>query len=286
MRLFKTQKQIIAEIHNEFNSAQDRLLSEAENILSKINLPNKLEKEEVANRLKSIGFINNPLVKQCDLIAKEREESKITLVKTEEEANIIRHYKYTYPFLKFVTEGELDRICDKYNLIHAPVKNYIKEVPEKNLRDIERAQILNSLDASKNVKILRILNFWYDTPQGVKDFLSNGIEIPDDVNTKYDHYIEFWVRNILRENGFTTGAYVYKNAEVESIDMSGLFIAAPKSHFDLGKLKKKSKYGFFDVEIFEVKDPIVFRYVKGGIQILTMWGLEANDSSLINPVNN
>ncbi len=285
MRLFKTQKQIIAEIHNEFNSAQDRLLSEAENILSKINLPNKSEKEEVANRLKSIGFINNPLVKQCDLIAKEREESKITLVKTEEEANIIRHYKYTYPFLKFVTEGELDRICNKYKLIHAPVKNYIKEVPEKNLRDIEKAQSLHELDVREKRRILKVSQHMRSVDEKIKEFLDSGIEIPGNIGG-YDFQIESWVREYLVSVGFPKFIHVYYTANVESIDMSGLFIAAPKSHFDLGKLKKKSKYGFFDVEIFEVKDPIVFRYVKGGIQILTMWGLEASDQSLLNPVNN
>lgn len=33
-------------------------------------------------------------------------------------------------------------------------------------------------------------------------------------------------------------------------------------------------------QIVEVKDPIVFRYVNGGIQVITKWGIEAEDKIL------
>lgn len=62
------------------------------------------------------------------------------------------------------------------------------------------------------------------------------------------------------------------------ISKSGLFIAAPKSDFNLEGLSKKGK-GYFNV--FEIKDPIVFRYVRGGIQVITKWGLEADDDALV-----
>ena len=64
-----------------------------------------------------------------------------------------------------------------------------------------------------------------------------------------------------------------------------MFITAPKSHFDLKDLKSKG-LGFFDITITEVKDPIVFRYVKGGIQVLSKWGLEASDATLQNEILN
>ena len=68
------------------------------------------------------------------------------------------------------------------------------------------------------------------------------------------------------------------------VDRTGLFIAAPKSHFNLDGLKKTSKFSFNLVTI--QKDPIVFRYCRGGIQVITKWGLEAGDESLVNPVIN
>lgn len=74
--------------------------------------------------------------------------------------------------------------------------------------------------------------------------------------------------------------------KVEEIDKSGLFIAAPSDDFNLKGLSKKSKHGYFRVFETKVKDPIVFRYVRGGIQVITKWGLEANDQSLVVPILN
>ncbi len=71
---------------------------------------------------------------------------------------------------------------------------------------------------------------------------------------------------------------------VQTIGQSGLFIAAPPSHFDLKELKKKTKHGWFSITEVVAKDPIVFEYVRGGfVRILTKWGLEANDPTLVVP---
>lgn len=77
--------------------------------------------------------------------------------------------------------------------------------------------------------------------------------------------------------------FIYRSAVVETIEKDGIFIAAPSSHFDLKGLSKKTQHGFMRVFKTEIKDPIVFRYVRGGIQVLTKWGLEANDPDLVVP---
>ena len=70
-------------------------------------------------------------------------------------------------------------------------------------------------------------------------------------------------------------------------DKEGLYICAPKSHFDLKELTKTGQYSYLKTEKYTVKDdPIVFRYCRGGIQVLSKWGLEANDSKLIVPLSN
>jgi hypothetical protein len=57
-----------------------------------------------------------------------------------------------------------------------------------------------------------------------------------------------------------------------------LFIAADKSQFNLENLEKSENgLGFFN------PDPIVFRYVKDGILIISKWGDEANDLELVVP---
>src|SRR5690606_16055774 len=115
--------------------AQERLLQEAKELLASL----APQHEDIAERLRRIGFVNTPTVQQVDKIANQ----KMMLKK---QADLILYYKQAYPFLKFLTEDELERICEKYGLIFAKVDRYIKEVPEKNIRDIEQAQALKDED--------------------------------------------------------------------------------------------------------------------------------------------
>lgn len=77
-------------------------------------------------------------------------------------------------------------------------------------------------------------------------------------------------------------------SELSWDDMNGLFIAAPEKDFDLkGLRRKKGARGFFQtLKRFEPDDPIVFRFVEGGIQVLSKWGPEAADPELVNPLDN
>lgn len=308
INLLKTDQQIIAEIHNEFDTAQDRLLDQSEKLLCELNIPTESSIEKQAERLKSIGFVNTPTVGKAESLKKHREANIQMVVKTKEQAETIRYYKQAYPFLKFITEDELNRICDKYNLIHAPVKNYTKDVPEKNLRDIERAQALKANDAILATyrffeRSLRYYKEYYEEflkAIGKSEPIFTQLELNTLMNQAFPHKTNwvdveggnfsttawFVISKYLRDNGHPMVKEASYWDGYETIDKSGLFIAAPASHFNLNDLKKKSKYGFFNVTTREVKDPIVFRYVRGGIQILTMWGLEAEDQALVNPINN
>jgi hypothetical protein len=260
---------IVEQIHREFDTAQDRLLNEAQTILSKT----KAEDIQVGLRLERVGFKSVPLAKSHKAIQKQ-------LVSTQDEANLIQYYAYNYPFLKFLNEPELERICKKYNLIHKPVENYIGEVPEKNLIEIENAQERRSSDAPNNLiycELKKDNSFfltsgdgdnwcgiwgaqWYRIPKR-----RNGIHFKDEFRAS-----EF----LIQEMGFTSQ---YLIAEVTNCtqDRQGLFICAPAYEFE-GE----------DKTIMRVKaipkDPIVYRYVRGGIQVLSKWGLEASDSDIVN----
>jgi hypothetical protein len=284
MKLFKTQEQLIAEIHHEFDSAQERLLQEAVTVLQSTAkaLP------QIAERLEKVGFINTPTAKKGKEVASQ-------LVSSKEQADLIQYYSTAYPFMKFLTEDELNRICEKYSLIHAPVGNYIQEVPEKNLRDIEQAQGLKLSDS-----LARQFRFYGNTHGGNEQlFLSllrkeEAVFTMGEIKDLFDKYgASHWCKDRIE----STGWYVVSKAldgmietiswsGYSEIQKSGLFIAAPATHFNLKGLEKKSKHGFFHVFKTEVKDPIVFRYVRGGVQIITKWGLEANDPSLVVPILN
>lgn len=266
------QEKLIAEIHAEFDTAQDRLLKEAKKVLSNGNEA----VVSISDRLKAIGFTSTPTAKHGSVVKKK-------LVESSDEARLIEYYSKEYPFLKFLTESELDRICKKYNLVYAPSDRYTEEVPEKNITDIENAQQLKEIDREP-------IFTWTDIKYHNENFrgkylgkgeaealglpkvlkgvmLSNWIEV--------DHYL-------VKNYNAPVGKYLCDKATCHRQNREGVFIAAPRSHFNTQGLTKKG-LGFFEVFKTEIKDPIVFRYVRGGVQVLTKWGLEANDPDLVVP---
>lgn len=272
---------IVEKIHAEIDSAQDRILNEANEILSSKN-------EKVltqAERLRKIGFKKTPLAKEGEIQRSKKEVA-------EEIAERVTYYLRTYPFLKFITEEEMDRICEKWGLVYAPVSNYTKDVPEKNLQDIERAQELRPEDVADDRVILTLnkKDSWHTSPREIVDMLDKGIDITGKEFSQLSS--DGILLRFLKKHGYYNGEYndyiisIHGSAKIKRIDRSGLFIAAPVSHFNTDGLNKKDKGFFSSVLIQEVKDPIVFRYVRGGIQVITKWGEEANDPSLILPQDN
>lgn len=259
----------VQKIHHEFDTAEDRLLSEAMKIIS-----DPIENKK-AEKLEKIGFVN---AKGVSDISKNR----LSIVENMAQANLINYYKKRYPFLKFITESELKRICGKYGLVYMPVENYAKDVPMKNILDIERTQPRKSEDAPSDrlwCKLKRDNSFSLVASSGGSWCGIWGTEwyrIPKIIEGRHftsQYRASEWLRE---EKGFTT-EYLVDKVTNYTENRQGLFIAAPKSHF---KGKNKS------ISIFEVKDPIVFRFVNGGIQVITKWGDEAADAALLNEIDN
>lgn len=289
MNLFKSEQAVIAEIHNAFDTAQERLLQDAQSILDSVK-PDEITEEELAARLRAVGFSGTPTVRRVEQAEKSNKQKESIRVKTKGEAELIQYYKSTYPFLKFLTESELDRICDKYNLIHAPVGNFIGEVPEKNLRDIETAQALKSVDTTKD-------KMWCNLTFHSSSMATFSTSFADAALAK-----KWGVPNVILGENFSSDyqanqfihekyplskdrQWVVEQVENHKESKGGLFICAPSKDFNMEGLTKKEKH-FFSIMTTTVKDPIVFRYVRGGVQVITKWGLEASDAALINPVDN
>jgi len=277
-------KTTVEKIHAEVDSAQHRLLEEAQSIIAGNNI-----NFEKMDRLLALGFENSSEVM-------EGQKKHMALISSKAQAELIDYYMKTYPFLKFLTVEEFDRICEKYNLIHAPVANYTKPVPEKNLKEIEDVQPLNSGDIIGISNEIKEVN----TPRELTKFLEfigkhkavfSDKEV-DDLHIQYRNHIpNDWAFGTSGDHMVFHDAKIAANCdfiirEYERTDYSGLFIAAPKSHFNLKDLSKKSKHGFARVLKIEPKDPIVFRYCRGGIHVLTKWGAEAEDKDLVVPLNN
>ncbi|CEN34942.1 hypothetical protein [Capnocytophaga cynodegmi] len=247
------ERAIVEAIHREFDEAGEKLLQEALAIINK-----GTDDVHKAMRLKKLGFTN------AEIVTKTEPQQKLIEI-SEKDAELVQYYRQTYLFLKFLKEEQLDAICKKYNLIYAPVANYIGDVPEKNLREIEQAQPLKKEDE------IMPGTFWNsEVGFSMFGFIGTGLKL-------------LKLNEPLKEIELETEETIKVKQQNPRIfkDKRGLFIAAPQSHFNLEGLKSEG-LGFFK----EVKDPIVFRYVRGGIQVLSKWGLEAYDEALINPINN
>lgn len=269
---------IILQIHAEFDSAQERLMDSATKMLAELNIKTEAGIEKHAKMHENLGFINSKVV------AEHKEVSgKLNL--TKETAELISYYKINYPFQKFLTESELDRICKKYNLIYAPVANYIENVPKKNLLEISNAKALQSSSYPDDVHKVKVSFTGSSTnaPIEMKNYFKDPIVVKS---------------NLLSPRSFSLWGYSaclqlgYKGPKPESdfgiiLEIiteykSGLFIAAPKEHFNLKDVNMASQFGYAFSTYFVVKDPIVFRYCKGGLQVLSKWGLEASDELVVN----
>lgn len=261
---------IVEKIHTEIDTAEARLLQEAKNIIA-LNS----DVDDKAERLEKIGFLNAaPVVKN--------KLSKAVLVHNSEEAKRIEYYKHNYPFLKFITENELDRICEKYGLIYMPIENYVGDVPLKNITDIENAQPRKDNDIPEDKiwsELKRDNSFFLTSASGGNWCGMWGTEwykIPKRIDGKH-FFGTSSASEYLRDNLGFKAQYLIGSVDNITEDRKGLFICAPKNYF-----KGNSKA----ISFTRVEDPIVFRYVKGGIQVITKWGLEASDETLLNEINN
>lgn len=117
--------ELIEQIHNEFLTAGDKLLAEANSILSNL----VINEEEKIKQLESLGFANVKEVqdRKFQLEIKRTQESK---------AQAIISMQKLFPTHKYITEEAVKTICKKYNLVFGTISQYTGFVPKKNLDEI------------------------------------------------------------------------------------------------------------------------------------------------------
>ena len=279
-------KHTVEDIHREFEDGQDRLIG----ILSgEVNVDDFVidgRLENKANILKNFGFFNSrPNKEFISLFIERREREKVIAFKRLQLETIVE-LSNKYPFEKFITIEELDRICGKYGLVYSNSVNYIEDIPEKNVLELERAKKLDKEDRASELVRLNISNKKYLKIVFNRDepiFTRGEINFYGPGNWQFKYYI----RKFCKDNGIYISEddelelYDFlNNSRREVIDRSGYFIFAPKSHFNMGNVSKVSRFGFLN-SISMVEDPGVFEYCKNDIiRILTKWGT-SDDSSYL-----
>jgi len=271
---------VIEQIHNDFYGAEERLLQEAKRIIADPDIKTAV----LSERANKLGFGNSKPGRAAMILAEQEREARET-------SKAIEYFHKHYPFNKFITEKEVLALCQKWNLVLGDAENFIGDIPEKNIYEME------------NFK-LRKEDF-----ETTDQFTRQDIE-----KKKFADYIreEIIASAFLPEIGIDRGTMGgfgvmdFRNEILIRIRVNRL----PQMMFDAGRTEIKRKAPFkivapqkdfnmdghvlngFKIEkeapqvTFFPDDPIVLQPVKGGYLIVTAWGPEASDPAVVNSINN
>lgn len=270
--------EVVERIHNEFNTAGEKLLCEAQAILERESAKDVSK----GKRLKAIGFRNVAQVAEAE--DSIRAEQKASLL-----AKTILHYKERYPLQKFITEDNVNVICQKYGLVWGGVDLFKGFVPEKNLKDVEQFKIKDEDKDNRTIYQITDVSFSRSATDTEK---FNVTKILDSICNQFQRsgYDEYDFRRNLSEAGVSaedcskvTSVRSY-SSEYSDFNKK-LSICAPAKDMDLtGKTIIKNRVS--EKVKFHIHDPVVLQSVRGGYLIVTAWGDEASDPLIANEINN
>lgn len=279
----------VKEIHDEVDGLELEFLSEVNSILNSDALVES--KEERKSKLaQELGFVNSSVVSEARKIVDDRE----TLIVKTETAELLKMYKQHYPLDKIITVSMFEEVCDKYGLIIAPVENYIKDIPEKNLLELRNSKSTLNEHYSDDFLVLSSVTFMGGHTESyqeyIRSFIGQNISTYGAKVNKFDNEesnIELLAKSFNGDRGNKWYCYA---ATFEICTKKGLYVSAPPSHFNTEGLKKVGKHHLKVIGIIE-EDPIVFEYLKGDlIRIKTKWGTPDDqsylDENIINELQN
>ncbi|HQV53945.1 MAG TPA: hypothetical protein PLX17_00440 [Chitinophagaceae bacterium] len=244
---------LVAQIHSDFDTATERLLNEAKSILAKNIDTSKGE------ALRKLGFVSSkPSIDSAEDIRTKQESEQL--------AKHIEYYSTFYPNSKFITEKEVEKICKKYGLLCGNVGYYIGDVPDKNVTEISKFK-LREEDCKKHAC------GWYKYEYISRGVLSRGFYLPCAENQGSYGWIKTsanWRRGdtLIRTD-------IKQKSEYEKPEFK---ICASVKDFDMNQMRVTDGYKLEQ----NIPDPIVLQPVNGGYLIVSKWGLEGQDESLVN----
>jgi hypothetical protein len=124
-----TKNELVQKIHNDFMTAET-FIKNNELIdfnLSKINESQKISK---------FGFTNKENILRKDAEINQMTKDLIEILPNYQE--IFDNLNAKYPFFKAITEEQVQILCKKYNLFLSDTKNFIGNIPNKNILDMEK----------------------------------------------------------------------------------------------------------------------------------------------------
>ncbi len=263
----------IATIHNEFETAGEKLLQESIQILKDCSLKDV----DKGKRLKELGFTSTPQ-------SVEVEETLIKRENAEQTANTVKDYSIKYPNNKFITEDMVVTICKKYGLVCGDLHRFKGFVPEVKLKDIEAFK-----KASKIPKIGKLTP--YPKPyNGDIDLSVRNINLDEFIEKKDGHYYHLnrpgkseLQQNIEDYDGVNWyGTVNIDGAKIQcNLEIVGLKICAPLKEMNTEGMELDGIH-----LIKQIPDPVVLQPIEGGYLVVTAWGDEASDPLVVNEKHN
>ena len=117
---------VIEQIHQDFDVAQQGLLEKANELLE--DKP-KVVDEKLVKDMEAKGFTN---FKEADELKHEKEAKSYA----KKVAQKVNYYFKHYPFNRFVTKAQVKDICKKYGLVFGEVGWFTGEIPDNNKVEI------------------------------------------------------------------------------------------------------------------------------------------------------
>ena len=258
--------QVVHDIHNEFYTAGDSILQEAESLLK------ELEVKDLAKgkRLAALGF-----GKTREAVVAIETENK--LATTKEIADLVMYYRINYPNNKFITEEQVKAICEKYGLVCGDTTMYKGFVPENKLHLIESFNL-----NKKDIPFACIV----DNKGDVRKIL-NKSDFKETDTGFFDERIKSGGEGFFSCNGngktylgYDTTELYGNSSRVMPFD-DKFKICAPLKDMEIPQGKQLKGY-----KIMDIPDPVVLQPVRGGYLIVCAWGDEASDEIVVNQNNN
>lgn len=257
----KSNNELVAEIHETFETEVDRILAEAK-ILKSVP-EGDADLLSKADRLSKIGFGRSK-------DSQEAYKHKIEVSSIESENSTkdqtreaVEYFSRNYPLYKFITEESVKKICGKYNLIYGEAGNYIGDVPEDNLKDMEA------------FKLAKEDEVWHEHIRG--SFIQDIITIKNRAAYEFHKAAQEVTRNNMSRSPLVQFG-IYETKYI----LAPLEIAAPIKDFNTDGMELDG----FKLRKIEIPDPVVLQpvFFEGTKHylIITAWGLEASDELVAN----
>lgn len=254
----------VEEIHETFRTEVDRLLAEAKAIKAAPLVDEGVRAR--AERLRALGF---SCTKEVVIVDEVMAQARAVEMENEGKAALaaaIEYFSTRYPTYRFITPEGVKRICERYGLALGNVKDYIGDVPEANLKQLEEFRVSEEDDCCSH-----FLNVQF-AERTFKGYLSSSqvAQVAQEREARKANVI-------TRGEGADWSFWSYSDLGFESFIHHPLKIVAPGKDFREGMVREEHR--------MVAPDPVVLKpVVHKGEQyflIVTAWGEEAQDQDVI-----